>query len=182
MQAPDNNNNPDTRPLDSNGSVPRGSRREFFRTLSGRGPVRRPPWSGEDFTEQCIRCDACIEACPEGVLHHGGGGYPELCLDERACTLCGACVEACDAPVFDLQRPAFPWHARVESNCLALARIHCQSCQDACEWGAIRFPPEAGRPPRPRVDTQACTGCGACQVQCPNHAIVMASQEVAHAD
>jgi ferredoxin-type protein NapF len=163
MRNPDNSHNPGQR----------HSRRQFFRSLGGHGAVRRPPWSGEDFTAQCVRCDACLDACPEQVLYRGGGGYPEIRFDEQGCTLCGACVEVCEAPVFDTARPAFPWHAEVQAHCLALADIHCQSCQDACEWRAIRFLPQLGRPPQPRVDGEACTGCGACQAPCPQGAIVM---------
>ncbi|PMR67518.1 ferredoxin-type protein NapF [Halomonas heilongjiangensis] len=170
MHNPDNNNH---RGND-------GSRRQFFRSLSGRGPVRRPPWTGDDFLEHCTRCDACIDACPEGVLHRGGGGYPEIRFERDGCSLCGACVEACEAPVFDAARRPFPWRAELRSHCLALANIHCQSCQDACEWRAIRFLPELGRPPRPRIDSDACTGCGACQALCPNDAIAMSSPEMRH--
>lgn len=155
----------------------RRSRRQFFRSLGGHGAVRRPPWTGADLTAHCVRCDACIEACPEGVLFQGGGGYPEIRFTRDGCTLCGACVEACDAPVFDTGRPAFPWHAMVQSHCLALADIHCQSCQDACEWQAIRFPPVLGRPPRPEIASDACTGCGACQALCPNDAIRLIDKE-----
>ncbi|MCE8013681.1 ferredoxin-type protein NapF [Halomonas daqingensis] len=158
------------------------TRRQFFRSLGGHGPLQRPPWTDHDFTERCVRCAACIETCPEGVLFHGGGGYPEIRFDQAGCSLCRACVEVCDAGVFDTQRPAFPWRARIESHCLALADIHCQSCQDACEWQAIVFSPQLGRPPKPRLNGEACTGCGACQALCPNHAITMTSEEMAHAE
>jgi ferredoxin-type protein NapF len=153
------------------------SRRRLFRSLGGRDEVRRPPWTGADFTERCVRCDACLDACPAGVLFRGAGGYPEIRFDEDGCTLCGACVEACEAPVFDTARPAFPWYAAVQSHCLAFADIHCQTCQDACEWRAIRFPPALGRPPRPEIDTDACTGCGACMALCPNDAIRLIDKE-----
>ena len=166
MQKRDNNN----------------TRRQFFRSLGGHGPIRRPPWTGDDFTERCVRCAACIDACPEQVLFHGGGGFPEIRFEHEGCSLCGACVDACGEPVFDTRRPAFPWRARIEAHCLALADIHCQSCQDACEWRAIAFPPQLGRPPKPQLNLEACTGCGACQAQCPNHAITMTSEEMAHAE
>lgn len=114
-------------------------------------------------------------------MFRGGGGYPEIRFVNEGCSLCGACVEACDAGVFDRARRPFPWQARIEPHCLAFNKIHCQTCQDACEWRAITFPAQIGRPPMPHVETDACTGCGACQALCPADAIVMASQEMANA-
>ncbi|APX94466.1 ferredoxin-type protein NapF [Halomonas sp. 1513] len=149
-------------------------RRQFFRALSGRPPLRRPPWTAADLTQRCTGCDACIDACPEGVLVRGGGGFPEIRFDTDGCSLCGDCAAVCEADVFDTQRQAFAWHARLEANCLALAQIHCQACQDACEWRAIRFPPALGRPPQPHIDSQACRGCGACLAVCPTDAITLA--------
>lgn len=149
------------------------SRRAFFQQASGRGEVRRPPWTGADFTDQCTRCNACIEACPEAILVRGDGGFPEINFDANGCTLCGDCVGACEEPVFDTSRPAFPWHAVIQSHCLALGGIHCQSCQDACDYEAIRFPPRLGSVPRPELDTDACVGCGACLPACPNNAITL---------
>lgn len=153
------------------------SRRDFFRQASGRGDVRRPPWTGDDFTDQCTRCNACIEACPEAILVKGNGGFPEIRFDTNGCTLCGECVSACEEPVFDTARQAFPWTAEIQSHCLAMAGIHCQSCQDACDYEAIRFPPRLGSAPRPELDPEACVGCGACLRACPNNAI---SLEVAN--
>lgn len=153
------------------------SRRQFFRSLGGHGALRRPPWSVSDFTDQCTRCNACVERCPEGVLFQGGGGFPEIRFDDAGCSLCGECVEACESHAFEVNGDPFPWRAEVQPGCLALERIHCQACQDACEWRAIRFPPEPGRPPRPHIDTAACTGCGACQAICPSDAIRMVARE-----
>jgi pyruvate formate lyase activating enzyme len=43
---------------------------------------------------KCIRCLACIQACPAGAIADDGRG---LSVDRSTCTLCGACVEACPA-------------------------------------------------------------------------------------
>ncbi len=43
---------------------------------------------------KCIRCLACVEACPSGALSAEEDG---LHRDHAKCTVCGACVEACPA-------------------------------------------------------------------------------------
>ncbi len=42
--------------------------------------------------ERCIRCGACVEACPSQVPVPGGSREVE---DISLCAVCGACVEAC---------------------------------------------------------------------------------------
>lgn len=147
------------------------SRRDLFRGAARAGPVRRPPWTGADLASLCTRCDGCIEACPEQILFRGDGGFPEIRFEQDGCSLCGDCARACEAGVFNPMRPAFPWLAAITSTCLARNNIHCQSCQDACEAGAVRFRPQPGRVPQPAIDTDACTGCGACAAICPNQAV-----------
>lgn len=44
------------------------------------------------FEEKCVRCGACVTACPVGAQHIEGDEHR---IDREACTLCGACVEAC---------------------------------------------------------------------------------------
>ena len=152
------------------------SRRAFFRGGSWARPVRRPPWTGGSYTDQCTRCGDCLAACPEQVLFRGEGGFPGIRFDQAGCTFCGQCAEVCEAPVFDQSRTAFPWHARIEQQCLALNDIHCQSCQDACEVRAIRFRPRLGRAPAPELDADACTGCGACLAVCPQDAVRLVTE------
>ncbi|MBD3895571.1 ferredoxin-type protein NapF [Halomonas sp. ML-15] len=158
---------------DNNKAQRQSDRRQFFRTMSGRPAVRRPPWTADDLTQRCTGCTDCLDACPERVLVRGAGGYPEIRFDDDGCSLCGECAEVCQAGVFDTRREAFPWHAQLNQRCLALAQIHCQSCQDACEWRAIHFPPALGRPPQPHIDSDACRGCGACLAVCPTDAITL---------
>ncbi|WP_166261717.1 ferredoxin-type protein NapF [Marinobacter salicampi] len=143
------------------------SRRSLLRGRPGPNPSRRPPWTGLDFTDQCTRCGDCVSACPEQVLFKGDGGFPEIRFGEGECTFCQACADVCEAPVFDLTRKAFPWHATPVQPCLALNNIHCQSCQDACDAAAVKFRPALGHVPRPEVDPDLCTGCGACVSVCP---------------
>lgn len=155
------------------------ARRSFLRGGKPVANEQRPPWTGDDFVDSCTRCSNCITACPEGILQKGDGGFPRITFEHEGCTLCQECVQACDEPVFDLSRPPFQWRATIRDHCLAKANIHCQSCQDACEAEAIRFLYGQGHVPLPEVDTQSCTGCGACVAVCPQDAIALADPEPA---
>jgi pyruvate formate lyase activating enzyme len=48
---------------------------------------------------RCIRCGACLDACPHGAISWNGTGTP---VTGETCALCGACVEACYAQAREL--------------------------------------------------------------------------------
>lgn len=154
--------------------------------LSGRGmsdaAPMRPPWTDEyRVAAFCTRCDACLDACPEGVLTHGQGSFPAFdpALGSGACTFCGVCATVCEDGVFDLSRLQ-PWslNATIEPTaCLAHAGIHCSSCSDVCDDNAIKMPARIGGPPTPEVLSDKCTGCGACVGTCPGSAIKLLDDE-----
>jgi electron transfer flavoprotein alpha subunit len=63
------------------------------------------------YSEKCIACGNCVEACPFGVLRLEG----DTLVIGEGCTLCGACVEVCDLEALALPeteapspRPALP--------------------------------------------------------------------------
>jgi electron transfer flavoprotein alpha subunit len=63
------------------------------------------------YSEKCIACGNCIEACPFGVLRLEG----DTLIIGEGCTLCGACVEVCEVEALALPesegpspRPALP--------------------------------------------------------------------------
>ncbi len=63
------------------------------------------------YSEKCIACGNCIEACPFGVLRLEG----ESLIIGEGCTLCSACVEVCEVEALALPesegpsaRPAVP--------------------------------------------------------------------------
>ena len=47
------------------------------------------------FPRQCIRCRACLEACPENALHADEEGETFIWINRQRCTKCGRCVRAC---------------------------------------------------------------------------------------
>jgi ferredoxin-type protein NapF len=148
------------------------SRRNFLRAGAGRR-VRsiRPPWSvpEEIFTSRCTRCDACRSACPQRIVETDFAGFPRIDFAAGVCTFCGACLAACQASALLAEDGARPWTlvAVPGAGCLAVKRVVCRSCGDACEHGAIAFRPRIGAVALPAVSVDACNGCGACLGACP---------------
>ncbi|MGE5707344.1 MAG: 4Fe-4S binding protein, partial [Bacteroidota bacterium] len=121
----------------------------------------RPPGAGEDFLGRCVRCGACLKACPTHALQpslfeRGWEGLltprfsPRQGYCEPGCTRCN---EVC--PTGAIKKRARIGLARVDQeNCR-----ECLRCMEACPTGALeRFP---------EVDPSRCTGCGKCEWSCP---------------
>lgn len=153
------------------------SRRGFLR---GVGKVRpaliRPPWAlvEQAFVASCTRCEACIEHCPQGILIHGDGGFPQVDFSRGECTFCAECLVGCEPAA--LQRTSvdqLPWQLQVDigSNCLAMNGVECRVCGENCPETAIRFRPRLGGVALPELDAQCCSACGACVAPCPSGAI-----------
>jgi ferredoxin-type protein NapF len=137
--------------------------------------VPRPPWAvlEADFIQRCTRCDACLSACPEGILVRGDAGFPEVTFAQRGCSECGACVQACAPQVLHRvpDTPPWSWRPLFSSACLAQRRVECRVCGEMCEHDAIRFKPVLGGVANPVLDANKCTGCGVCVAPCPTQAI-----------
>jgi ferredoxin-type protein NapF len=153
--------------------APTRSRRAFLRGIPSSPP--RPPYALAEaaFLDSCTRCDACIAACPETVLRRGDGGYPELEFQAGECSFCALCLDACPTPALDrTAHRAWNWRAQVGDACLTVQGIVCRSCADACGRQAIGFDLRPGAA-SPRIDSGACSGCGACVGVCPASAMTM---------
>ena len=56
------------------------------------------------YETKCVRCGACIDACPEGIR-----GFGLMSDGERArCRLCGACVSVCSARALEVKGRRVP--------------------------------------------------------------------------
>ncbi|MTI14823.1 ferredoxin-type protein NapF [Sansalvadorimonas verongulae] len=135
-----------------------------------------PPWSlpAEDFLNACTRCGNCIRQCPESIITTGDGGFPEVNFHKGECTFCGECVSACQAGALIKQHPSQkPWTyiAHIKDNCLALNGVTCSRCADECESNAIKLNYSVLGISTPSVNSESCTGCGACVSVCPVNAI-----------
>lgn len=150
------------------------SRRRLLGVRVPDGAPFRPPWSlpETDFLARCTRCDACVAACPAGLLQRGDGGFPVADFAAASCSFCAACATACLPGAIARTSGAAPWsyHAVIGESCLAAQNVECRVCGERCEHGAIRFRPRLGGVPLPEVN-DSCTGCGACLAPCPVAAI-----------
>lgn len=164
----------------------RGFLKGKFLTREGREDVRRqsgllgplPPALPLRLVSQnpCEDCDhPCVHACEPAVicLHppgHAFRGIPYLSFESGPCTFCNACVEACplEHSQADVERSVRLGIASLDQGaCMAWNGITCLSCQTACNYQAVTMDLRS----RPRIETEACTGCGACVGICPSKAI-----------
>lgn len=137
--------------------------------------IRPPGAAPARFAQDCTGCGACVEACPTQIVRIGEGRLAELDFNQGECTFCEACVEACEPRALLTERVAeWPWRAEISPTCLSLNGVTCRTCQDVCDPRAISFRLEVGGRARPNIDTEACTGCGACAGSCPASAIAFA--------
>ncbi len=147
-------------------------RRAFLTRLAPKSGRRVPPpytHADTDFAA-CAACSApCVDACADetGVLVREEGGAPYLDFARAGCTFCAACLEACPEGVLSEGRTPL---ARVwieTGSCLAHQGVVCVACRQACGEDAVVFEGMM----RPRIDADACTGCGLCVPACPVEAV-----------
>lgn len=156
------------------------SRAQFLRgNWRGVANIIPPPWAldGDAFFKTCHQCSQCITACPEDILSVGEKGYPKVDFSNGECTFCGKCEVACEAQALHYDGQA-PWHyhAQINGQCLNYKGVMCRTCADCCDAHAISFQLMVGGFSSPELDTEACTGCGACIAPCPTDGIEMNNQ------
>ena len=168
-------------------------------TAAATPPVRAPgSIPEEDFSRMCIRCGACIKACPFNVLQPTGlaaglAGLwtPHVAADWAGCDpTCTNCGQVCPTGAIRALPLAEKRVARMglailnERTCLPHAhRQACELCAEECtqaKYNAIEFilvgvELDDDRHPipdtgyrAPHVLADKCVGCGLCQARCHN--------------
>ncbi len=132
------------------------------------------PWlkHPQSLSEQCTRCQRCLDVCDTQIIVKGDGGFPSVDFSKGECSFCYQCANVCPEDLFASQENS-PWKAtaNVSHDCLAFHQVDCRSCGDSCDENAIRFHLAVGRAATPVIDSQLCSGCGACVSVCPTQAI-----------
>jgi len=153
---------------------------------SGAAPLR-PPGSRDEMTFKslCIRCGACVRACPSKIIkrdlagerssflspvvRYSPGLYPnDYCLED-----CNKCTQVCptgaieqlDLTQKNLRQIGLAHVDR--GTCYLSIPEDCEICVPVCPPRAIeaRFSYEHGSVLE--IDPALCNGCGKCRTACP---------------
>lgn len=152
---------------------------------SAAGPPIRPPGAlpETDFLAGCVRCGACMRACPTNTLQPSSltGGLarffspvvvPRTGPCEPGCTRCGrACPTGAirELPAHEKVWAKIGTALIVRHLCLAWDKDkECLVCDEVCPFGAIDLRRAEGvKVSVPFVDASRCNGCGFCEYYCP---------------
>lgn len=137
----------------------------------------RPPGArlpDEDFLEKCTSCMDCVEACPPGAIFSIEDAsrklIPVISPTRKPCVLCDSvpCSSAC--PEDALLSPEGPEKIRIgiakvnPRTCRSFHGHVCDACFQACPFPNTAIMMVGGRP---IVGSGFCTGCGLCELACP---------------
>lgn len=149
------------------------------------GKLIRPPASRPEnlFGARCIACGECIKVCPGKVLQPCGinNGLrniftPTLDPQIGSCLSdCNACGEVCPTqaifPTKIEDKPYLKMGTAIvdKFRCVSWSQgKECMVCLRVCPYGAIISKSNTMYDiPAPKVSSTLCTGCGACEYECP---------------
>lgn len=145
-----------------------------------RPPASRPE---KEFLSRCVRCGACMAACPTNTLQPLWFEAGVMSLFSPAVTpKRGFCISDCRQCSLVCPTGAItylPLKERLwakigtavihKEECLAWAQKKgCLVCDEVCPFKAVEFRFEPGNPVTvPEVHVERCTGCGYCEHFCP---------------
>lgn len=154
--------------------------------------LRPPGVVDASFLRLCIRCAACVRACPTAALSPaltdaGWEGVwspvliPRLGYCDYSCNACGqVCpVQAIPPLSLEVKRQQVIGAATIDQDrCIAWAdHTDCIVCEEMCPVAEKAITLEAARfsrsdgseveVKRPHVDRMRCIGCGICEYKCP---------------
>ena len=149
----------------------------------------RPPGAQaeRDFAATCVKCGACVVACPYGTLRLAKAatgiplGTPHFVAREEPCRLCPdiPCAKACptgslDRAMADISASRMGLAVIDAENCLSWNGLRCEICYRVCplQGKAITVDAHPRKLSRhavfiPVIHSSACTGCGLCERACP---------------
>lgn len=152
---------------------------QFLRgDFKGKKSPLRPPWAITEslFTEICTNCGECVSHCPTHIIKQARAGFPVVDFSDDECLFCEQCVDVCKPQALLKSKHRTPWPIKAiidEKNCIAHKGVECRSCYDPCESRAIAMPPRLGGISIPLINTDNCSGCGACVSLCPVQAVTI---------
>lgn len=139
--------------------------------------------SPKRFYERCTACGLCIAACPNKVLRPSSDlqhlMMPYMSYEKGYCRPeCTACSQVCPTgailPITAEEKTAIHIGVATVNHELCVVNtdgVSCGNCARHCPAGAIHMVAKTPGDPAsaliPAVDTELCTGCGACENLCP---------------
>jgi len=131
----------------------------------------------------CTACQACVSACPNGIIKPATGEYgingllmPVLSFEKHFCGYdCNVCSQVCPNGALiplTLEEKKLTQIGQVrfyEDKCIVVTdNTACGACDEHCPTKAITMIPYGDKGLTiPIVDRDICIGCGGCEYVCP---------------
>ncbi|MDR0306442.1 MAG: 4Fe-4S binding protein [Chitinispirillales bacterium] len=131
------------------------------------------------FSRHCTACQLCVSACTNQVLRPSKNLQPHMSFERGYCRPeCVKCSQVCPTkairPITIAEKSATQigyavWRMDLCVN--ITGSVSCDLCSYKCPSGAITLihqsSADLSSPKIPMIDTNRCTGCGACENLCP---------------